>query len=255
MKEKRQKEILDIIEQRELFQYQIKELSDKFNVSEMTIRRDISQLEKNGLIKKLFGGKIVRTSRQNEPNYKLRMYEQTKEKEMIATIANNIINDGDIIFLDIGSTCHYLARKLKDRNISVVTNWIPNIIELAKGDNVKIINIGGNIDKKELHSGGIAAYERIGNFNFNKAFIGVGSISINGIYDYRLEIVELKKRVLNFSKEVIVLADNTKFFKFAPILISKFEERLINKIITSDIGKVHKEIIDNIKNFGIDIIS
>jgi len=255
MKEKRHKEILDIIEQRELFQYQIKELSEKFNVSGMTIRRDLHQLEKNGLIKRLFGGKIIRTSNQNEPNYKLRIYEQTKEKERIATIVNNIINDDDIVFLDIGSTCLYVARKIRNRDITIVTNWIPNMIELSKGDYVKIFNTGGEIDKKELNSIGIYAYERLNNFYFNKAIIGVGGIKINGIYDFRMEIVELKKKVLKNSEKVIIVADHTKFNKFAPVLITKFEEHLINKIITSDINKIDQEIIDNIRNFGIEFIS
>ena len=255
MKEKRHKEILDIIEQMEFFQYQIKELSEKFNVSGMTIRRDLHQLEKHGLIKRVFGGKIVRTSNQNEPNYKLRMYEQTKEKERIATIANNIINKNDIVFLDIGSTCLYIAHKIKNRDITIVTNWIPNMIELSKGDYVKIINTGGEIDKKELNSIGIYAYERLNNFYFNKAIIGVGGIKIDGIYDFRMEIVELKKKVIKNSKEVIVVADHTKFNKFVPVVITRFEENLINKIITSDINKIDKEIIDSIKKNGIEFIS
>ncbi len=253
MEEKRQKEILDLIEENEFIQ--IKELSTIFNVSEMTIRRDLNQLEKNGVIKRLFGGQIKRLSNQNEPSYKLRMYEQVKEKENIANIVNNLINDNDLIFLDIGSTCLYIARKIKNRDINVVTNWLPNMIELSKGHEVKIINTGGDIDKKELQSIGIAAYERISDFYFNKAIIGVGSITNDGIYDFRLEIVELKKKVLTNSKEVIVVVDHTKFNKFDPILIAKFKNHLIHKVVTSDIKKISEETIKIIRNFGIEILN
>ncbi|GAB4112283.1 MAG: DeoR/GlpR family transcriptional regulator [Candidatus Caldatribacteriota bacterium] len=254
MKEKRQKEILDIIETNENEIINLKKLSAKFNVSEMTIRRDLNELENSGLIKKLFGGQIIRLSSQNEPNYKLRIFEQIKEKEHIANIVKDIISDNDTIFLDIGSTCFYIAQRIKHRNIFVATTWIPNIIELSKGYDIKIFNIGGNIDKKELQSYGTAAYERISNFYFNKAIIGVGGFNSNGIYDFRLEIVELKKKILKCSKEVILVADHTKFGRFAPILICKFEDHLIHKLVTSDINKINKDTIDLIKSHGIELI-
>ena len=255
MKEKRQKKILDIIDKKELFKQELKELSTELYVSEMTIRRDIFQLEKNGLIKILFGGQIIRTTRYNEPNYKYRIYEQKKDKEIMAKIASSLIKDGELIFLDLGSSCYYLARELIGRNVNIVTNWIPNILQLAKGVNTKIINVGGTVDKKELYSGGIFAYQTLGNYKFDKAFIGVGSVSINGIYDFRLEIAQIKKRVLECSKENIVLADHTKFFKSAPILINRFDEFLIKKIVTSNISKIDKKVIDNIKKYGIEFTS
>ncbi len=253
MKEKRQKEILDYILAEKFTE--VKKIAVKFQVSEMTIRRDLANLEKSGLIKCVFGGGVKRTGDQSEPSYKLRMYDNSKEKEGIALLADKLIRDTDLIFLDIGSTCLYLAKKIFNRDITVVTNWLPNMIELSKGNKCKIINTGGEIDKKELDSIGILAYEGISNYNFTKAFIGVGGIDSEGISDFRIEITELKKKVIKCAKEVIILADHSKFRKTAPIHITSFKNSSIRKIITSDFTQINPQLVKQINDLGIEIIS
>lgn len=253
MKERRQKEILDYILTEEFTE--VKKIAVKFQVSEMTVRRDLANLEKSGLIKCIFGGGVEKTGDQNEPSYKLRMYDNSKEKEGIALLADKLIRDTDLIFLDAGSTCFYLAKKIFNRDIIVVTNWLPNMIELSKGNKCKIINTGGEIDKKELDSIGSIAYVGISNFNFSKVFLGVGGITEEGITDYRMDIIEIKKKVIQCAKEVIIVADHSKFGKIAPIKISSFQNSNVNKIITSDITKIDVKILDEIKKYKIKILS
>ncbi|MDD5014687.1 MAG: DeoR/GlpR family DNA-binding transcription regulator [Atribacterota bacterium] len=253
MKDRRQKEILDYILAEEFTE--VKKIAVKFQVSEMTVRRDLANLGKSGLIKCVFGGGVERTGDQSEPSYKLRMYDNSKEKERIALLADKLIRDTDLIFLDIGSTCLYLAKKIFNRDITVVTNWLPNMIELSKGNKCKIINTGGEIDKKELDSIGILAYEGISNYNFTKAFIGVGGIDSEGISDFRIEITELKKKVIKCAKEVIILADHSKFIKTAPIHIASFKNSSIGKIITSDFTQINPQLVKQINDLGIEIIS
>lgn len=253
MKERRQKEILDYILAEGFTE--VKKIADKFQVSEMTIRRDLINLEKSELVKRVFGGGVKKTDHQNEPSYKLRIYYNSKEKERIALLADKLIRDTDLIFLDIGSTCLYLAKKIINRNITVVTNWLPNMTELSKGEKCKIINTGGVIDKKELDSVGIIAYEGISNYNFTKAFIGVGGIDSEGISDFRIEITELKKKVIKCANEVIILADHSKFGKTAPIHVASFKNSSIRKIITSDFTQINPQIVKKINDLGIEIIS
>lgn len=253
MKERRQKEILDYILAEEFTE--VKKIAVKFQVSEMTVRRDLANLEKSGLIKCVFGGGVEKTGDQSEPSYKLRMYDNSKEKEGIALLADKLIRDTDLIFLDIGSTCLYLAKKIINRNITVVTNWLPNMIELSKGNKCNIVNTGGEIDKKELNSIGIIAYEGISNFHFTKAFIGVGGINGEGISDFRIEITEIKKKVIKCANEVIILADHSKFGKTAPINVASFKSSNIRKIITADIAQIDSQLIKKISDLGIEIIS
>jgi DeoR family fructose operon transcriptional repressor len=245
MKERRQKEILDYILAEEFTE--VKKIAVKFQVSEMTVRRDLANLEKSGLIKCAFGGGVEKTGDQSEPSYKLR--------EEIALLADNLIRDTDLIFLDIGSTCLYLAKKIINRNITVVTNWLPNMIELSKGNKCNIVNTGGEIDKKELDSIGIIAYEGISNFHFTKAFIGVGGINGEGISDFRIEITEIKKKVIKCANEVIILADHSKFGKTAPKNVASFKSSNIRKIITADIAQIDSQLIKKISDLGIEIIS
>ncbi len=253
MKERRQKEILDYILIKGFTE--VKKISTKFRVSEMTVRRDLVNLEKSGLIKRVFGGGVKNTGHQNEPSYKLRLYYNSKEKERIALLADKFIRDTDLIFLDIGSTCLYLAKKIFNRDITVVTNWLPNMIELSKGNKCKIINTGGEIDKKELDSIGIIAYEGISNYNFTKAFIGVGGIDSEGISDFRIEITELKKKVIKCANEVIILADHSKFRKTAPIHITSFKNSSIRKIVTADFTQIDPQLVKQINDLGVEIIS
>jgi DeoR/GlpR family transcriptional regulator of sugar metabolism len=253
MKERRQKEILDYILAEEFTE--VRKIAVKFQVSEMTVRRDLANLEKSGLIKCVFGGGVEKTGDQSEPSYKLRMYDNSKEKERIALLADKLIRDTDLIFLDIGSTCLYLAKKIINRNITVVTNWLPNMIELSKGNKCNIVNTGGEIDKKELDSIGIIAYKGISNFHFTKAFIGVGGINGEGISDFRIEITEIKKKVIQCANEVIILADHSKFGKIAPINVASFKSSNIRKIITADIAQIDSQLIKKISDLGIEIIS
>jgi len=253
MKEKRQKEILDYILAEHFTE--VKKIADKFKVSEMTVRRDLAKLEKSGLIRLVFGGRVEKTSDQKEPIYKLRMYENIKEKEKIALIADKLIKDMELIFLDVGSTCLYLAKIIFNRDITIVTSWIPNMIELSKGDKCKIINTGGEIDKRELNSINSICYEVISNFNFDKVLIGVGGITEEGITDYRMSTIDIKNKVMQNAKEVIILADHSKFGKIAPIKISSFQKLNVSTVITSDITKIDVNILNEIKKYGIKILS
>jgi len=252
MKERRQKDILDYILAEEFTE--VKKIAVKFQVSEMTVRRDLENLEKSGLIKCVFGGGVEKTGDQSEPSYKLRMYDNSKEKERIALLADKLLINTEFIFLDIGSTCLYLAKKIINHNITVVTTWLPNMIELSKGNKCKIVNTGGEIDKKELNSVGIIAYEGVSNFHFTKAFIGVGGINDEGISDFRIETIEIKKKIIKCANEVIILADHSKFGKTAPINIASFKSSNIRKIITADIAQIDSQLIKKINDLGIEII-
>jgi len=252
MKERRQKDILDYILAEEFTE--VKKIAVKFQVSEMTVRRDLANLGKSGLIKCVFGGGVEKTGDQSEPSYKLRMYDNSKEKERIALLADKLLINTEFIFLDIGSTCLYLAKKIINHNITVVTTWLPNMIELSKGNKCKIVNTGGEIDKKELNSVGIIAYEGVSNFHFTKAFIGVGGINDEGISDFRIETIEIKKKIIKCANEVIILADHSKFGKTAPINIASFKSSNIRKIITADIAQIDSQLIKKINDLGIEII-
>lgn len=251
MKSQRQKDVLDLILLRG--SVRVEELAGQFGVSPMTVRRDLNFLEKGGLIHRVAGKAVAEYGPSKEPSYKLRMYSNPSAKERIAKLAAGLVNDGELIFLDIGSTCLQVAKRLCGRDITVVTNWLPNLVELSKAPSPKVINTAGQLNKEELSFVGELAHETLSMFAFTKAFIGVGGIDARGISDFRIESVLAKRKVMQLAREVIVVADDTKFGVSAPIHIGSFER--VQKIVTADIAKADPDLVQQIERLGIQFVS
>ncbi len=251
MKSQRQKDVLDYI----LLQgsIRVEELSEKFGVSAMTVRRDLKFLEQGGLIHRVAGKAVAVYGPSKEPSYKLRMYSNPSAKERIAKLAAGLVNDGELIFLDIGSTCLQVAKRLCGRDITVVTNWLPNLVELSKAPLPKVINTAGQLNKEELSFVGELAHETLSMFAFTKAFIGVGGVDSQGISDFRIESVLAKRKVMQLAREVIVIADDTKFGASAPIHIGDYER--IQKIVLADVTKVDPNLLQQIERLGIQLVN
>ena len=250
MKEKRQRDLLSyIISEKSV---SVAELSDIFQVSKMTVRRDLDELEATGLVARVSGGVVAATGTEQEPSYKTREAWNDKQKGRIAAMVDELVRNGDLIFLDVGTTCLRCAEKLRRRPITVVTSWVPNTIELAKDSAAEVILLGGRLDKTELLTVGVAAYNAVGDYNFVRAIIGVGGISESGIYDYRVESVEIKRRVMECSREVIVVADHSKFGRNAPVHIAPLEK--VNKIIVADKEMLSESVLAGLESRGVEVL-
>jgi DeoR family fructose operon transcriptional repressor len=190
----------------------VKELTEVTNSSEATIRRDLIELEKKALLKRVHGGATI-----IDDNIELSMASKTsinkEEKEIIAKFAASLVNDGEYIFLDAGSTTFQIIKYLAKKNIKVVTNGIDHILELAKY-NITSYVIGGQIKETTRALIGIEAYEQLLKHNFSRAFLGVNSLSYERGYSTPdTEEALIKKTVINLSKKSYVLADSSKFGK------------------------------------------
>lgn len=250
MKEVRQRELLDYLTIHK--EAEITELEKHFNVSAMTIRRDLAQIEKTGSIMRVSGGAILVEPRGIEPSYLRRMDWNTQEKKRIAELACGLVQSGDVIFLDVGSTCIACARRLKNLDVTVVTNAYACVCELANGNNCDIIVLGGDFEKKELVCTGIRTYQEIEDYFFTRALIAVGGIDEEGLYDYNLRTIQIRRKVIGCAREVIVLADHTKFSRRPPIKIQGLDA--VDKLVIADIDKVDSAVIQKITEQGIEII-
>jgi len=197
-------------------------LSKKFDVSPMTIRRDLEQLEARGELIRTRGGAEPVWYSEHEPFYLIRAKENINEKDAIARAAAELLNDREVILLDVGTTLLSLIRALTPRReLTVMTNWIPNALELAKRPEVHTVMLGGTLRKSELSCVGKMVEESLRNINADKAFIGVSGVDqIKGITDYNMEEVEIKRAMIRAAREVIVLADHSKLGKVGPISIA-----------------------------------
>lgn len=222
---KRHETILKLIE--EQGSVQVSDLCTRFGVSEMTIRRDLAHLERTGLVRRVYGGAVSARGRSYEPPFLARASEHREEKERIGRVAASLVNDGDSIALDVGTTTLEVARHLVDKhNLSVITNSLQIANVLANRPGIRLIIAGGILRSGELSMIGHLAERAFREFYVDKLFLGVGGISLEaGLTEFNLEDALIKQAMLSTAKECIVVADASKlnriaFAKIAPLSVA-----------------------------------
>lgn len=231
---------------------QVHLLSEQLDVSAETIRRDLDRLEKEGKLRKVYGGAVKTRSEQIEPSFLSRSQMRTDEKAAIGKLAASLVKDGETILLDNGTTTIEVMRYLKDRpNVTVITHSVPILnlaMEIFQG---KIIFIGGDMNRTKQASTGPLTEMLLDQFKVNKAFISAGGISLtDGITDYDLEEAFISRKMLERAEEGIVLADHSKIGVTTFAKLAKLED--ISMIIT-DKG-CSKEWIENLSEFSIEVL-
>jgi len=198
-------------------------LAQKFNVSEMTIRRDFNELESRGLLVRKYGGAVKTEAIENLFSFNRRMETNGVQKKAICEAAEQFIEDGDIIFIDCGTTLFRLASLVKNKRIRVITNSLPVISELMYSPTVKLTIIGGDIDADRQASYGEVTERVIREFSADKAFVGADGISIgHGLSSYDEKEAMVTKTMIEQSKQIFLLCDSSKiekdsYFRFAPV--------------------------------------
>lgn len=213
----------------------VKDLSERFNVSEGMIRKDLSKLEKYANIKRTYGGAILERIIVHDENTTSRVIKNLDEKEDISKLVINEIQENEVIFLDISSTNYTLSNMMSNlnKNITVVTNMNRIAMAFDNVPNIDVIQIGGNYNKKLGGTVGAKAIEEIKKIKIDKAFIGVGGINIeeNFISNFNLDEAETKKAIIKMSRTTYLLADNEKFYKDGSYKFSTLND--IEYIITN----------------------
>lgn len=191
----------------------VRDLSQRFDVSMITIMRDLQELEQEGLIRRVHGGAISVRGASYEPPFSTREAQFASEKQRIALKALEFINDGDSLILDVGTTTLEIARALKGkRNLTVLVTNLRAAIELARQPGIQVIVIGGKLRTSELSMVGHLAEGILRTFQVNKAFIGVSGITLeNGLTEFNFEEAGTKRTMFERAQQRIVVADHTKF--------------------------------------------
>jgi DeoR/GlpR family transcriptional regulator of sugar metabolism len=210
----------------------VEELAQKLEVSEVTVRRDLADLENQGLITRTRGGAAL-PLRGIEPMFNQRRKENLELKQKIAKYAASQIQSGEVVALDIGTTTAELAKELVKRDdITVFTSSFQVASILAKS-RLQVYMIGGYIRKLELSMVGSIALETIRKFNFDRFYMGLASVcDEGGPTDYCIEEAEVKRAFIERSKKVIALVDKTKFGSKSLVKICDFEE--IDQMVTNN---------------------
>lgn len=193
----------------------VSQLMKTFGVSIETIRRDLEALEKDGLLKRVYGGAVQNSRRSVEPLIENRMVRNAAEKEKIGRRAALLVEDGDVVGIDVGTTTMELALALRERDLHVIaiTNSLPIAAVLSESERIEVILTGGRVRRGELSVGGHFLTEaNMRMFQTDKLFLGVGGITREfGITDYREEEIAFRRIGVERTKEVYALADHSKF--------------------------------------------
>ncbi|MGF7397708.1 DeoR/GlpR family DNA-binding transcription regulator [Thermoanaerobacterium thermosaccharolyticum] len=235
----------------------VSELSEILGVSESTIRRDLRMLELDGFIQRTHGGAILNTHTHYEPSFVEKEDYELPSKMKIGKIAASLIEEGDSIILDAGTTTLMIAKSLPDIHLTVVTNSPLIAIELSSYHNIELIVTGGieRLNTKALV--GPIAEMVIRNFKVDKAFIGANAVSYeNGLMTPDIIEANTKKAMIEVSNEVYVVVDHTKFGKKSFVKFADIGD--ITAIITDDeldyeIVKKYEQVNVDVLNFGKDV--
>jgi DeoR/GlpR family transcriptional regulator of sugar metabolism len=193
----------------------VRDLAQNFDVSTITIMRDLQELEQEGLIRRVHGGAISVRGASYEPPFSAREAQLSSAKQRIALKAVELITDGDSIILDVGTTALEVARALKGkRNLTVLVTNLRAALELANQPAIQIIVIGGKLRTSELSMVGHLAEQTLRTFQVDKAFIGVGGITLDhGLTEFNFDEAGTKRVMLERARQKIIVADHTKFGK------------------------------------------
>ena len=244
--EERLNEILEIIKREK--KVLVKDLSEKFNVSESMIRKDLQRLEKEGNIKRTYGGAILERESSYDEKTNSRVFVDLESKCRLGELVLDIIEDNDVIFLDISTTNHTIATMLSNtsKNLTVVTNMNRIAMEFDRTPNIDVILIGGHYNKKLGGPVGSVAVQEIKKFKFTKAFIGAGGINVedNFISNFNYDEAVVKREILKCSKRRYIVANYEKLYKDGAYKFSTLDE--IDYIVTEkEPEESIKEILNN----------
>jgi DeoR/GlpR family transcriptional regulator of sugar metabolism len=232
----------------------VSNLSKVFNVSELTVRRDLKRLEDEGLLERVHGGAITsRIKSEFSPVYLEDLKQYRSEKQRIAAEAAKRISDGNAIIIESGTSCLELVYHLDNvKNIFIYTASVPIAYELWKialnRHDIELNICGGQVEIRSNTLIGSNAVNFFKDIHADIAFIGAVSISLKtGITTSSILDAEVTKAIIANSKKVILLADSSKFGKSGHISIANLES--INEIITD--SNITKEMSDGINGLGI----
>ena len=200
------------------------ELSENFNVSINTIRRDIAELLQRGTIRKVYGG--VTANDTAVTPISIRETTNSMEKERIGELAAQLIHDGDTIFLDSGSTTPYLLRWLEGKSsLTVISHNLKVIEAAARCRDIHLIALGGEYSHRTNDFSGVASSaESLSRYHISKAFLAATAVSVRfGLANTSFLQAEMKRRVAAASDCVILVADHSKFSRNAAITFCPFE--------------------------------
>lgn len=229
----------------------VSELAQEFGTSEVTIRKDLEQLEAEGHLIRVHGGAVGHNKLYVNMDLSERYKTNSLAKKQIGEIVSRFIEDNDTIFMNAGTTLTYVLRAMKGKqNISIVTNSIQNATEAALYSTFNVILLGGELDSKYQFTYGTDTEEQLDNYHAVKCIVSVDGVSAkSGLSLYYSNEAPIVRKMIEAADKTIIVADSTKVGKdvFARITDARSADILVTN------GDCDVKEIEKLKKVGLKI--
>jgi DeoR family transcriptional regulator of aga operon len=245
----RQIQLLQLVAQRQ--RISVADIVEQFAVSEATARRDLETLSNQGKVQRVHGGAIALQATPPELPILERGNEQETEKRRIGQAAASLVHAGETVFLGSGTTVLEVARALREiKGLTVITNSLP-VLNTLVGCECTVVCLGGMLRPSELSFIGHITEQALAEVRADKVFIGTRAISLeHGLTNEYLPETLTDRAIMSAGREVIVVADHTKFGRAATVLLAPVER--VQTIVTDT--STPAEFLQDIQERGIQII-
>ncbi|MWN32045.1 MULTISPECIES: transcriptional repressor AgaR [unclassified Gilliamella] len=246
----RREKIIDLLENENTVS--VNKLSKLFNVSTVTIRNDLRYLEKKGCALRSYGGAMINKAFALDKPLLDKSRINSDIKHKIAQKAADMVNDGDRIILDSGSTTAAMVPYLINKqNLIVLTNALNIAYDLSTNTDIQVIIAGGNVRKNSYSISGENVEQQLKMYHFNKLFLGVDGFDLNvGITTPNFAEAAINKVMCQVSDHIIAITDSSKFGRKSFCTIEKINH--IKTIITD--SNIPKDYLTQLQTLGIDVV-
>jgi DeoR family fructose operon transcriptional repressor len=211
----------------------VEELSKQFEVSEMTIRRDLDELHEQGIIQRIYGGAMDNDQAFFEMSVNAKSEKFAAEKIKIGRAGADLVQNGDTVFMDSGTTTLEVAKNLKGKKITIITTALNVAVELSVSPDIDILVAGGILRKGPLNTTGPQTDTFIRELRVDKVFIGVEGVDLeSGISVPDPINAHNKQSMLEIARQVIVVADHSKLGRTTTSTIAPLDR--VHVVITDN---------------------
>jgi DeoR/GlpR family transcriptional regulator of sugar metabolism len=246
--EQRRGRLLELVRSRRFAS--LPQLVDELGVSESTVRRDLEYLEEQGTARRIHGGVLYTGASPKLPHFDVGQPSQWDQKRAIAECAVGLIEDGDTVLLDGGSTTYEVARLLVGRPLHVVTTSLPVANLFASDQNSDLVLIGGNICPRSGVARGPYADEMLAKVRVRKTILSAAAVSDEGFFNNNLLLVETERAMIRAGDEAIVVADSTKFGRQSLVHVCPLGD--VRHLVVDD--QISQAWQDKVRAAGVDLI-
>ncbi|MBQ9761341.1 MAG: DeoR/GlpR transcriptional regulator [Clostridia bacterium] len=228
----------------------VSELAKSFDVTEETIRRDLEKLDREGLASKTYGGAVSKHTATLDLPYKIRIGVNVEEKQRIADTVAAMIEDGERIMIDSSSTAIYIIKKLKEKkNLTVITNSVVILLELADKSDWKVLSTGGNLKEGALSLTGSSAEKMIRSYHVDTAICSCKGVDSEiGVTDSNEQDSLIKQAMFASAERRILAADTQKLGKKSFVRVCELGE--IDALVTDQ--RVNDEWVELCRQNGVE---